>query len=160
MRRRFIPGVDETVLFPIEGMHLEGDGVLGAEAYQVMYVLIRRRGYFTLQEANRRIKDAPPAVWKDGEPIRPIHHSVLKGQRGGKPLADQRIRYTAAETHKFAFASVLLFDELIPSDEPVWECWKVHVAYLQIMLQSSFTSSDVILLDKLIYDHQRMYNEV
>lgn len=155
-----MPGVDETALFPIEGMHLEGDGVLSAEAYQVMYVLIRKHGFFTLQQANDRIREAPESLWSDGKCIRPIHHSVLKGQRGGKPLADQRMRYTAAEVHKFALASIELFDRMIPSDVPVWECWKIHVAYLKILLQSSFTCDQIITLDKLIYDHQTMYNKV
>lgn len=155
-----MPGVDETALFPIEGMHLEGDGLLGAEAYQVMYVLIRKHGFFTLEQANARIRDAPESLWSDGMCIRPIHHSVLKGQKGGKPLADQRMRYTAAEVHKFALASIDLFDDMIPSDVPVWECWKMHVAYLKILLQSSFTYHDIVTLDTLIYEHQTMYNKV
>lgn len=141
-------------------MHLEGDGILGAEGYQVMYMLIRKRGYFTLQEANHRIKGAPKSIWApDGICIRPMHASVLKGQRGGKPLSDCRLRYTAAEVHKFAIASIGLFDDLVPEDEPVWLCWKKHVEYLHILLQSSFTSHDIVMLDKLIYDHQTMYNQ-
>lgn len=157
---RFMPGVDETKLFPIEGMHLEGDGVLTAEGYQMLYMLIKKRGYFSLERANARIKNAPKSLWRDGVCIRPIHPSVLKGQKGGRPSSDQRMRYTAAEMHKFAHASVSLFDDMIPNDEPVWQCWKVHVAYFELMLQPSFTFEDIILLDKLIFDHQTLYSQV
>lgn len=154
---RFFPGIDETKLFPVDLMHAEGDGMLGEESFQCFHVLIKIRNYFTLHEVNTIIKRAPTELWTDGVPVRPIHSSVCKGV---KIQSGMRMRWTAAETHKFALASEALFDEHIPAEEPVWRCWKLHVQYLRIMLQDSFTAQDITLMDKLIFDHQTLYREV
>lgn len=155
--RRFFPGIDETKLFPQDVMHAEGDGILGEEAYQCFHVLIKVRKYFTLHRANFIIKCAPSELWSDGIPVRPIHSSILDGV---KVAQAKRMRWTAAETHKFALASVQLFDHLVPPQEPVWQCWKLHVSYLQLVLQHSLTSQDIANMDKLIFEHQTMYQQV
>lgn len=80
---RFFPGVKETMLLPIDVMHLEGDGLLGYELYYLMYILLRRK-YFTLEILNRRIANAPASVWTDGKRVRPMHSSVIKGAKNGR----------------------------------------------------------------------------
>lgn len=154
---RFFPGVDETKLFPIDVMHAEGDGMLSEEAYQCFHVLCKVREYFTLQRLNFILRNAPDEMWPDGVAVRPIHSSVMDGLRVKRGM---RMRWTAAETHKFARASVKLFDHLVPEDEIVWRCWKLHVSYLEIMLQPTLTTQDVALMDKLIFDHQTLYRQV
>lgn len=156
---RFFPGIDETKLFPIDAMHAESDGVLGEECYQCFHVLIKRRQYFTLEEANRRIRQAPARLWTDdGIRVRELPTMVLEALRCG-PMK-KKILWTAAETQKFALVSCQIFDEIIPAHEPVWQCWKLHVSYLKIMLQHSFTAQDILLMDKLIFEHQTLFNKV
>lgn len=77
-----------------------------------------------------------------------------------RPIADKRARYTAAETQKFALASEELLSDLVPDTEPVWLCWRKHVAYLRVMLQDAFTPQDIVKLDNLIYEHQTLFANV
>jgi hypothetical protein len=48
---------------------------------------------------------------------------------------------------------------LCAQDDPIWICLKAHASYLRVMLQHSFTVDDILLLDKLIYEHQFIFEK-
>jgi hypothetical protein len=56
--------------------------------------------------------------------------------------------------------SVELFDDLIPDDNEAWRCWKLHVQWLRIYLQKSFTPSDIVLMDKLYFEYLTLFHQV
>ena len=131
-------------------------------------------------QVNDLIRAAPRTTWSDGARPPPLHSSMLKGTKKGMPKRAGRLRYGAADMVKFAVASVDLFAHLVKPDDPVWVCWKAHVAYLkvsapsytnalhkfhvidvtctsQIMQRHAFTGATVEQLDKAIQHHQKLF---
>ena len=45
-------------------------------------------------------------------------------------------------------------------EDPVYMCLKLHVAYLRIMLRHCLTFDDIREMDKLIYKHQHLFEQV
>jgi hypothetical protein len=76
-------------------MHAEDDGILRTEAYQMLYVTLRKwksRG-FTFEALVNALNDWD---WQ-GKNIPALHSSVLEGARGGVPSPGAFLRYTASQ---------------------------------------------------------------
>lgn len=43
---------------------------------------------------------------------------------------------------------------------PVWVAWVKHVAYVKLMVQHSFTTTQILQLDKAVYDANVAFNKV
>ena len=67
-------------------------------------MLIVKRKYFSLKQANAILEDAPFSTWPDGFRPRPLHPHLLKGAKNGRPKKAGKLRYTAAQMRKFAIA--------------------------------------------------------
>ena len=60
----------------------------------------------------------------------------------------------------FALHAQLIFAPLIPDDQqdnPVWVCLQQHLQYVTLLMQTSYTRSDVMRLDKLIFSQQTLF---
>ena len=63
----------------------------------------------------------------------------------------------------YTLQSVELLSPLLNDDDtqlPEWRCWLLHVEYLKILLQHSFTAADLVKLDNLIIEHQTLFLQV
>ena len=81
MHPKFFPQFDWVEMCIEDGMHLQADGLLQYLGYWTFHLLICKRKYFSLEQANKIIKDAPSSVWSDGIPPRPLDKNILKGAK-------------------------------------------------------------------------------
>ena len=84
LARRYFPGFNEATDFAGDVMHIEGDGIAGAELYQFLNVSINKRKVFTLDWFNRQKNKMPASTWGDGQAPRDVHNAVLRRTKGGK----------------------------------------------------------------------------
>ena len=95
-------------LLPRPLAHLSSAISVTDHAYCTFFMLIINRKYFTLAQANKIMKAAPPTTWSDGVAPRPLHPHILKGTRvkgkGLIPKSKGKARFTASQMTKFALA--------------------------------------------------------
>ena len=218
---KYVPHFDVTKMVPQDIMHLEGDGILSHEAAWFIYVAVRKRGWFTLDELNASISTY---AWPNGYRIPNVLPAVIKGTKAGLPKHDANLHFSASQMFVFALnrsmtcchyvymklailphahvdsvsssplvgcptwcpncvvccvklcvfacglmynlSSVVLFRMLIKLDDAdlaadlAWASWVRHIEYVNVMLQHTFTRNEVILLDKLIFEHQVLFAKV
>lgn len=71
--------------------------------------------------------------------------------------------WTAHYSMIFMLYSVELLSYFVPDDQkdhPVWRCWCLHHKYFLILLQRSFTLTDIRTLDQTIYTMQSMFLQI
>ena len=149
------PHFDGMRMCPQDVMHAEfSSGICNQELAALLYVLMKK-GEFTVEELNIRIDLYP---WPVGTKPPHIHASVASGTRDSKPHADCHVRYSGSQILHFAQESVAVLAPLIKNkSEPAWQSWKAHMAYLAILLRTSFSQADVLELDQCIMSHQRLF---
>ena len=74
----YIPGVDECTMAPYDTMHVELDGLCRMELAYLLYILITKRKYFTLEQLNAAIKSFP---WPKGHRMLAIDAKVIEGAK-------------------------------------------------------------------------------
>ena len=147
-----VPCFDFTTMAMNDGMHGEGDGILGEECYQMVYMITRVMEWADYQQLNALKRGYP---WHAGEEPPDLHESVQQGAKGNVPTKGTRIRFSASQTLRWAKHSVAFLRPVIQDpDAPFWKCWCKHVEYLNVLMQYSFTISDLEKLDQLVYEHQ------
>ena len=71
--------------------------------------------------------------------------------------------WTAHHAMIFMVFSVQLLDYFVPADQkdhPVWRCWCLHHRYFMMLLQRSFTLTDIRTIDVTIFTMQTLYLEI
>lgn len=140
-------------------MHGEDDGLLRAEAYQMLNILFRKwkEHGFTLDRFNAAMLD-----WNwGGTVVPPLHHSVLEGAKGGVPSVGAHLRYTASQMVRFARALQFIMAPFIHDPkEPAWISWKLHLEYFEQKMARQFDDESILRLEAAIVAHQKAFNAV
>ena len=112
-----------------------------------------------MEKLNRRIRSYS---WPNGARPPTFTTGYLeKGTASGEPKTGCHVHMTAGDVLRFATHSIDLMLPLIGDiSDPVWECWVIHVKYLRLLLLHQITHSDVVELDRLIYEHHTKFLEV
>lgn len=56
--------------------------------------------------------------------------------------------------------SVDLFEPYVDVNDPVWISWVKHVDYIKLMVKRCYTSTEILELDKAIYDAMVAFHKV
>ena len=94
----YIIHCDPTTAMPVDGLHLFPDGLLRSEAAWLFYILFRMG--LDIGEENDAIKSYQG--WPPDVRIPPLHASLSKGRRGGKPKSSSMLRMTGSQCMHFA----------------------------------------------------------
>lgn len=144
---------------PQDEMHAEDDGLLRAEAYQLLNVTLRKwKPYgFTLDRLNAALLD-----WNwEGRTIPPLHQSVLEGAKGGVPSQGAHLRYTASQTVTFSRALQHIMAPFIHDPkEPAWLSWLAHMYYFELKMARQFDDESILALEQAVVDHQLKFDGV
>ena len=153
-----IPLFDLCRMIPYDFMHVELEGSLKNELAAMLYYFIRHRaGWgFTLAKLNQRIREYP---WPGGFRVPSFTEGVLeKGTKGGQCKKGCHVHMTAGDVMVFVRHSI---DILLPlvgdKSDPLWQCWVAHVKYVRLLMQKTLTADDVAALDRLIYEHHKLF---
>jgi hypothetical protein len=74
----YFPGFDECTMVPYDTMHVELDGLCRMELAYLLYILITKRKYFSLEQLNDAIKSFP---WPKGHRMPAIDPKVVEGAK-------------------------------------------------------------------------------
>lgn len=155
-----VPHFDVCKMIPYDFMHVELEGTLKNElAAMLFYFLRKRRWGFTLEKLNARIREYD---WPNDCSITLFTTGYLnKGTEEGKCKKGAHVHMTAGDMLIFVRHSIDLMLPLIgDTEDPLWKCWVTHVRYVRILLQHQIKSSDIIKLDRLIYEHHQCLLEL
>jgi hypothetical protein len=86
---------------PYDTMHVELDGIVRQELAYLLYILITKRKYFTLECLNAALKAYP---WPKGHRMPDIEAKVTEGVKGKKPSPTAKLSSSASQTLHFAMA--------------------------------------------------------
>jgi hypothetical protein len=161
------PHFDHTLMVPQDPMHGEGEGILKLEIAALILCIVKRREWgVTLDDINNAMYRYK---WPGGAANRPSYFTdgILKGTyppsdstlTGSIPKAGCHVHMTAGDTFRFALHSVEVLGPLIAGhwDDPIWQCWLLHVHYLSLIMQHSISATQISLLDELIFKHQEAF---
>ena len=140
---------------PQDAMHAEfSSGTCNSEAAQLLYLLITREKWFSVDQLNVAIEKFD---WPEGHQPPSIWEAVTKGQKGGLPAADANLRYSGAQTMRFTLSSIELLSPLVQDEtHPAWLSWVAHVNYVKLLVSHSFTLNSVKKLDQLVQQHHKL----
>jgi hypothetical protein len=159
-----LPHFDHTTMIPEDFMHGEGEGVLKGELAALIFCIVNRRDWgVSLKDINNAMYQYN---WDGGAANRPSYFTdgILKGTappvestlKHSIPKAGAHVHMTAGDTIRFTLHSVEILGPLIAGhwDDPIWQCWLLHVHYASILMQHSITAEQISLADELIFKHQ------
>ena len=118
-----IPHFDFTTMVMNDGMHGEGDGILGEEEYQMIYMITRVYEWADYHTLNALKRGYP---WRPGEEPPDLHESVQKGAAGNVPTKGTRVRFSASQTLRWAKHSPVFLKPIIKDPTaPFWLSWLI-----------------------------------
>ena len=143
---------------PQDFMHVELQGLLPLELAAFIYKAERTLGWPDfLERLNRAIAifDFPP-----GQRPPAIFTNVLKGSADGDPYKGAHVQWSAGQMMHFAEYSTKIIEPLLPpggAEEPIWLCWRAHMAYFHLLMSNDFTVSLALELDRCIMKHDELF---
>ena len=155
-----VPLFDICTMVPYDFMHVELEGSLKNELAAMLYYFLRHRPAwkFTVEKLNRAMHNY---AWPNG--ARPPDFTtgyLEKGTKSGQAKTGCHVHLTAGDMLRFAMHSVDIMLPLIgDTSDPLWQCWVAHIKYLNVLMQHTLTYSDILTLDRLIYEHQQLFLE-
>ena len=141
-------------------MHVELEGSLKNELACLIYYFCRQRpGWgFTVEALNKCMREyawpggfAPPLFTK-GE--------LTKGTNKGQAKIGCHVHMTSGDMMVFVRHSIDLLLPLVKDqNNPVWKSWVAHIKYFHLLLQHTITEAELLQVDRLIYEHHRLFIE-
>ena len=164
------PHFDHTTMVPFDWMHGEAEGCLKLELAAMIFCFVKRRNWgIELADINNAMYRYN---WDGGAANRPSYFTdgILKGThppedsglRGPIPKAGCHVHMTAGDTLRFTLHSIEIIGPLIADhwDDPIWQCWLLHVHYVSLLMQHSISAVQISLADELIYKHQEAFLKI
>lgn len=131
-------------------MHDMLEGVLRYDMAFLINDLIKKQ-YFDLNHLNRRIKFFKFTKADRGSPMPLIKNDHLK---------KKYLVMSASEMLSLSLYFGVLVGDLVDSNEPTWEFYKVMREMLELMLCRSFTKDRIQYLETMIEEHHRLVSEL
>jgi len=155
----YIRHCDPTTATPVDILHLFPDGLLRSEGAWLMYILIKMGlDLDTVNEAVRSYRHWPPDVR-----IPPLHPSLKKGRKGGKPKSAAVLRMTGSQCMHFALHSPALLTPLLTNEmcaHPAWRSWLTLVKLFGMCVKHSIAVDEIKTIDELQQQHSAAFDAV
>ena len=152
-----VPHFDICSMIPWDFMHVELEGSLKNELAAMLYYFIRKRKWgFTLAKLNEAIRKY---TWPPGRaPPMFTEGYIEKGTKKGQCNKGTHVHMTAGHMLTFALHSIDLMLPLINDvKDPLWRCWTAHIKYIRLLHQHRITRTELLELNKLIYQHHDLF---
>ena len=153
-----VPHFDISRCIPYDFMHCELEGTCKNELAAMLFYFLRKRPTwgFTLEKLNAAIRSY---VWPAGFAPPTFTAGYLeKGTKDGKCKTGCHVHMTSGDMAIFMRHSIDLLLPLIKDTaDPLWRCWVAHAHYVRLLLQHSLTHTELVELDRLIYEHHKLF---
>ena len=159
-----IPLFDPTVCFPQDTMHTLPEGVLKMHIAALMFHMVRRAKWCSIQDINDRVHAyATP----EGMGRFPAFNSVILDGKGKRPKADPwpkkgiHVHGTAAQILHLTQHSAQIFGPLVvDKKDAVWLNWLELTRITALIMQHTLTIVQVATLDAMIQEYLAHFNKI
>eukprot|EP00733_Pompholyxophrys_punicea_P000813 Pompholyxophrys_punicea_v1_NODE_302_length_2323_cov_4.263228.p1 type:complete len:570 gc:universal NODE_302_length_2323_cov_4.263228:2225-516(-) len=149
------PHFDVTSMLPFDAMHVILEGGLPYELNLFLFYCILDKKFFTVEQFNNRLEGFPYSYLNVASKPSPLRKSHLT-KRKKNALSKQN----ASQCWLLCRMLPFLIDDLIPHDDPMWQCMLMHLDIANHLLQREFSGLDLHVLTENISAHHEKFKNL